>query len=81
MIPIEPEVIPEGTKLVVYAKNQPEYIPLPVIKYPDGLLLTEWKLTEEEREAIIRGENIKLWIWTFNNPLQPIALEVTKETE
>jgi hypothetical protein len=66
-------------RAVVFAKNQPQYDPLPALVYADGKLMTEWKLTEEERERIAHGENIRLWIWTFNRPLQPVALEVTDE--
>ena len=66
-------------RFVIFAKDQPEYLPLPALVYADGKVMTEWKLTEEERLALIRGENIRLWIWTYGRPLQPIALEVIKE--
>ena len=67
-------------RAVVIAKDQPPYDPLPALVYQDGKVLTEWALTEEERTRLIRGERIRLWIWTFNKPLQPIAIEVTDET-
>lgn len=63
----------------VIAKNQPEYTPLPAIIYDDGKVCTEWRLTEDERQRIARGENLRLWVWTFGQPLQPVALEVTTE--
>lgn len=69
----------DGTRLVIFAKDQPEYRPLPALLYPDGKVLTEWSFTEEERAAVARGENLRLWIWTGNRPLQPVALEVTDE--
>lgn len=69
----------EGARLVVFAKDQPQYLPLPANLFPDGKVLTEWTFTEEERALIARGENIRLWIWTFGQPLQPVALEVTDE--
>lgn len=78
MDPVE-QVEAEGTTLVTFAKDQPEYIPLPALVYPDGKVLTEWKPTEAERAAIAAGENIRLWIWTFGKPLQPVALTVTSE--
>jgi hypothetical protein len=89
MQPVEqPET--EGATLVVIAKNQPEYIPLPALVYPDGKVLTEWTFTEEERAAIARGENLRLWCWVFPRrcavcqsveagKLQPVALGVTSE--
>lgn len=69
----------EGAQRVVFAKDQPEYIPLPALVFPDGTILTEWQPSEEERAAIARGENIRLWIWTYGRTLQPVALDVTDE--
>lgn len=69
----------EGAQRVVFAKDQPEYIPLPALVFPDGTILTEWQPSEEERAAIARGENIRLWIWTCGRTLQPVALDVTDE--
>jgi len=54
-----------------YAKDQPEYLPLPVYKDEHGLVISCWKLSLWERLIIlITG---KLWwsVMTFNNPLQP----------
>lgn len=61
---------------VVFAKDQPGYEPLPALVFRNGKVLTEWSLTPEEREAIARGANLRLWIWKFNQPLQPVALQV-----
>jgi hypothetical protein len=66
-------------RFVEIAKDQPEYLTLPAFVFNDGKVLTEWKPSEAERAAIARGENIRLWIWTFGRPLQPVALEVTSE--
>lgn len=74
-------VIDESLRRVVFGANQPEYFPLPAILFPDGKILTEWEVTEEERGRIARGERIRLWIWTGGQPLQPVALEITDETQ
>lgn len=66
-------------RAIVIAKDQPEYLPLPALVFPDGRVMTEWKLSEDERGRLIAGEHLRLWIWMFGNPLQPIALEVTSE--
>ena len=66
-------------RFVEIAKDQPEYRTLPALVYKDGKILTEWSLTEDERARLIRGENLRLWIWSFGQPLQPVALEVTDE--
>jgi hypothetical protein len=77
MTPIE-EIIP-GLKLledelVIYAKDQPEYIPLPMWNGPAGLRLSRWKLTWKERLQILIGGSIWLQVLTFDRPLQPVRM-------
>ncbi len=82
MKPISP-IIP-GIKLpeVVYAKDQPEYQPLPVFKSEDGTVLSRWHLSWKERLVAFLKGDVYLFVSTFNNPLQPVFLQVTKpETE
>jgi len=77
MLPTSPVLAEEFVPSeVVFAKDQPEYNPLPVIRSRDGVLLSRWKLTDEERAAIAEGADILLSNWTFNQPLQPVRLEV-----
>jgi len=70
---------PEQT--VVYAKDQPQYRPLPAYRAardPEGRIICCWSLTWRERlKLLFTG---KLWhhILTFNQPLQPQLLEVEK---
>ena len=55
----------------VYAKDQPEYLSLPVHKTPEGIVVSCWGLSFIERVRILwRG---RLWfeLHTFNGPLQP----------
>lgn len=61
---------------VVYAKDQLEYMPLPVLRSPRGVVMSRWTLTPEEREAVASGADILLCCHTFNTPLQPVSLEV-----
>lgn len=75
MNPVEPK-IPEGSRLVTFAKDQPQYFPLPASIDSDGVVQTEWELTEEELEQLLQGGRIRLTILTFNGPLQPVKLEV-----
>jgi len=65
---------------VVYAKDQPEYRPLPAHQFNDaeGRVAFCWKLTWRERlKVLLKGE---VWhqVFTFHQPLQPQLLEVTK---
>ena len=70
---------------VVYAADQPEYQPLPVWRWPDGTLITRWRLTWRERIRALLGGDLYLQVMTFGNPLQPLyptweRTEVVNET-
>jgi hypothetical protein len=69
----------EGTRAVVFAANQPQYQLLPALVFPDGKVLTEWAFSDAERALVARGENLRLWIWTGGQLLQPVALALTDE--
>lgn len=79
MIPVEPTT--HTGNPVVYAKDQPQYLSLPARKTDGGDVITEWSLTDDERDRIACGENIRLTICTFHQPLQPVKLEVTSEND
>lgn len=57
---------------VIFAKDQPEYIPLPAHKLPDGTIVTVWELTDVEIETLRRTKKLHLNVMTFNQPLQPL---------
>lgn len=63
---------------VVYAKDQPEYTPLPGHKNQDGDLVTCWELSDEEIKFIVETKQLWLKVKTFNQPLQPIFCSVLK---
>lgn len=56
---------------VVYAKNQPEYIPLPVIAHGHSVT-SRWKLTFWERIQVLAVGSIFISQMNFGQPLQPI---------
>ena len=62
--------------VVVFAKDQPQYEPLPAQRQENGVIWTRWQLTEDGRRAIMDGARVDLWVWTFGNPLQPVRLAV-----
>lgn len=66
-----------GVSEITYAEDQPEYIPLPALRFPDGLVVTRWNLSWKERLHILFGGNIFLGLLTFNNPLQPIQISIS----
>lgn len=65
----------------VFAKDQKEYLPLPVYKENSekGEVVSCWKPTFIERINILFGGKIWLCLLTFNTPLQPIILSARKD--
>lgn len=61
MTPVEP-MLHEGATLIVFAKDQPQYIPLPASVDADGVVMTEWEPTAEELNRLLCGGRIRLWL-------------------
>jgi hypothetical protein len=67
---------------VTFAKDQPEYIPLPVIRsiqvggptFQQGRLTSRWKLNWGERFRMLFSGNLWVQMLTFHNALQPVKL-------
>jgi hypothetical protein len=66
---------------IVFAKDQPQYIPLRTLasRTSDRRVMSRWTLTPEQRKAVADGADIYLELWTFGNPLQPIRMAVADE--
>jgi len=77
MTPISPVVPGFKVREVVYAKDQPEYIPLPAWRGEDGMIVTRWRLTWRERLRVLWSGNLWLTLLTFNQPLQPVMLNAS----
>lgn len=73
MTPIE---FPEQN--IIFAKDQPEYIPLPALKQENGDVITCWRFSDEEIEKLRETKTLYLSVKTFNQPLQPIYFTVNK---
>jgi len=61
-----------------YAKDQPEYLPLPVHKTPGGEVISCWALTWRERLRVLFAGRVWHSVLTFNAPLQPQRPSVRK---
>lgn len=68
----------EGYEIILGGKNadQPEYAELAALRSPEGITLTRWAFTEEERRAIAAGADLFVSAMTFNHPFQPLKIEV-----
>ena len=78
MHPVSP-VMPGSEPIeTVFAKDQPEYLPLPTVflDTPERPVVSRWRFTDEEREAIANGADLILTQLTFQNPLQPQHVQV-----
>lgn len=65
----------------VYAKDQPEYLPLPVYKEHTGYrgeVISCWQLTLRERLKVLFTGKFWFCQMTFNKPLQPQLPTVNK---
>lgn len=75
MIPIK---FPEHN--TVFAKDQPEYQPLPAFRNesPQGEVISCWQLSFKERIKILFTGKLWVSLWTFNKPLTPSLFTVNK---
>ncbi len=68
---VDPALVPDGSRAIVIAEHQDEYQDLPSIRTPDGQVITRWSLSDDERAAIVRGEDIYVTLLSHGaiNPL------------
>jgi len=62
----------------VYAEDQPEYLPLPAHRTPDGTVVSCWQLTWRERIKMLFTGCLWWTTLTCNLPLQPQSPSVDK---
>jgi hypothetical protein len=65
---------------IVFAKDQPEYQPLPALKKKteEGEVVSCWKLSFKERIKILFSGKIWLSLMSFNKALTPSYLTTKK---
>lgn len=75
---IDPALVPLGSKAMVIAEHQDEYIDLPSVRTPaqfmmteeglrcthPGYVITRWELTDDERKAILKGDDVYITLVT-----------------
>ena len=68
---VNPDLVPDGSRAVVIAEHQREYRDLTSIRTPNGYVITRWSLSDDERAAILRGEDIFVTLLSHGaiNPL------------
>jgi len=73
---IHPDALPAGCVPRIYRDPDQTYRPLPTIRTPLGTVITRWSLTDAERAAIVRGEDVYVTLLTYHQPLQPLLATV-----
>lgn len=65
----------------IFAKNQPEYNPLPALKLdtPEGEVISCWKLNFKERLKILFTGKLWVSLMMFNKPLTPMFMSVNRK--
>jgi hypothetical protein len=77
-----PVVAGREAEEVVFAKDQPQYVPLRTLIYEtypgsgDVRVMSRWTFTADQRKAVAEGEDIYLTLLTFGQPLQPILMAI-----
>lgn len=76
--PKSPVVVGLQAKEKIFAKNQPEYMPLPALVSEDKrrIVTTRWELTAKDRAEIAAGADVFISLMTFGHPLQPLLVYI-----
>ena len=66
---------------IVFAKDQPEYQPLPALKIdaPTGEVISCWRLTFKERLKVLVFGRVWMSLMSFNKPLTPSYLSIDRK--
>lgn len=75
-------VIPEADETEsVFAKDSMIYQPLPSIKREDGIVLTRWLLSEDERKTVAEQGYLYVALITKDGLIQPLKLTASVPEE
>jgi hypothetical protein len=77
MRPVAPRT---GDPEQTYAENQLEYAAVTVAIHDNGdgsrYLLTRWRLTDEEKAAVARGEDVYVAQLNFGQSMTPLVVQI-----
>ena len=83
MVPVSPVMPGSGPIERVLGKDQPEYVPLPMVYLdtPQRPVISRWRLTDEERAAVAAGGDVILTQLIFGELFHPVHLQVAMPDE
>ena len=66
---------------IVFAKDQPEYQPLPALRLetPQGEVISCWRMSFKERIKVLFFGRVWLSLMSFNKPLTPSYMAVNRK--
>lgn len=66
---------------IVFAKDQPEYQPLPALKLdsPQGEVIACWKMNWKEKLKVLITGRVWVNLLSFNKPLTPSYITVNRK--
>ena len=66
---------------VIFAKDQPEYHPLPALKLntSEGEVISCWQMSFKERMKVLLTGKVWLSLMSFNKPLTPSYMSVNRD--
>lgn len=76
MKPCSPVIPGEDFEELIIAKDQPEYMPLPVIPFQSGIILSRWEMDEAERKAVAVSGEIYVYLLTFGSRVPEINFQI-----
>jgi len=74
--PRQPVLLGEKIAHIVFAKNQPQYLPLPALRSKAGVVTTRWRMSWRDRLLALWTGNVYVQASTFNHPLQPLRVMI-----
>jgi hypothetical protein len=66
---------------VIFAKDQPEYSPLPALRIdsPQGEVISCWQMSFKERMKVLLTGKVWLSLMSFNKPLTPSYMSINRK--
>lgn len=71
---VDPALMPAHSVARVIAEHQIEYRDLPSVITPRGEVITRWTLSDAERAAVLRGEDV--YVTIVGVPIRPFYVTI-----
>lgn len=78
MLPISPVIPGQDLPEVIIAKDQPEYMPLPVVFFQDGTILSRWHMNQAERTAVAVTGELFINLLLFGRKMPDVNFQIDK---